>query len=284
MESSKMKQPLSMRLFALALLKHLPPSASALRLLDWSDGVLEAEFSLLRADLQIMRRRPDAAIPPDSVDAIIAFDQALNADALAQGLRLLRPGGRLIAVDPAGTLDKRYLERLESAGYTRILVEAAIDDPNVAEAPVGVLLRGEKQHTTADTLARVQVAAARDLPSGAGVDLSAYTGHYVHVLVRQTPNTPIWMRADDEPLRWDAVSVDGAVLVFSSLPKAVAFMQQAVLRGQIVGVNKIAKFRAEVVRLTWTHPTRVNPDSEALDGRAVDFLPLDPTTAEQPDE
>lgn len=276
-----------MRLFALALLKHLPPSAARLQLLDWSDGTLGEELPDWRADLEITRCRSEAAVAPDSADAIIAFDQALNADALAAGLRALRAGGRLIAVDPVGTLDSTYLARLESAGYTRILVEAAIDDPNVADAPIGVLLRGEKPHTTADTLARVQIGAARDSSSGMGVDLAAYAGKYVHVLIRQTPNRPAWASVPDADIIWEAAALSDeplTLLAFSSLPKAVAFMQSAVLRGQIIGVNKIAKFSAERARLVWTHPARINPDLSILDGRAVTFIGIERQYAEVPDE
>ncbi|MDZ4764157.1 MAG: hypothetical protein SGI73_06350 [Chloroflexota bacterium] len=280
-----MKKPLSMRLFAMATLKHLPPSASSLRLIDWTDGSLGSQLPYLRADLNVMRRRPDVDLPDDSADAIIAFAQSLDAETLAAGLRLLRAGGRLIAVDPAGEPDKSYVERLESAGYTRILVEAALDDPALSDAALGVLMRGEKPHTTDDTLARVRIASDRDAPLRVGADeFAAYSGNYVHVLIRQTPNIPVWARKPDAEIVWEAVFVDGSALVFSSLPKAVAFMQQAVLRGQIAGVNKIAKFSAELARLFWTFPARVNADVSILDGRAVTFVRLERQYAEAPDE
>jgi hypothetical protein len=273
------KKPLSMRLFGLAAMKHLPPSAPPLRLIDWSDGAL-TETPYWRADVQVERRRADADLPPDSADAIIALDQSLDADALAFGLRALRPGGRLIAIDPMGKLDSSYLARLESAGYTRILVEAALDDPALADEPIGVLMRGEKPHQTDDTLARVQVASERDTQS----DTAASRSPFIYLLIVQTPNRPVWARDQAEPIRWQAVSADGAALAFSSLPKAVAFMQRAVLSGQIAGVNKIAKFRKDVIAHVWTFPLRLNPDSAWLDGHDIALIDIDPAFAEAPDE
>ncbi|PJF24587.1 MAG: hypothetical protein CUN53_17075, partial [Phototrophicales bacterium] len=172
------KKPLSMRLFGLAAMKHLPPSAPPLRLIDWSDGKL-AEIPYWRADVQVERRSPRINLPPDSADAIIALDQSLDSDALAVGLRALRPGGRLIAVDPIGALDSSYLTRLEAAGYTRILVEAALDDPALADEPIGVLMRGEKPHHTGDTLARVQVASERDTER----DTAASRSPFIYLLI-----------------------------------------------------------------------------------------------------
>jgi hypothetical protein len=273
------KKPLSMRLFGLAAMKHLPPSAPPLRLIDWSDGAL-TETPYWRADVLVERRRADADLSPDSADAIIALDQSLDAAALAVGLRALRPGGRLIAIDPMGKLDSSYLARLESAGYTRILVEAALDDPALADEPIGVLMRGEKPHLTHDTLARVQVALER----GAEIKTAASRSPFIYLLIVQTPNRPVWSRGEDEAIRWRAVAADGAALAFSSLPKAVAFMQRAVLSGQIMGVNKIAKFRKDVIAQAWMVPLRLNPDMVWLDGRDMSLIDIDPAFAEAPDE
>jgi hypothetical protein len=276
-----LKKPPLMRLFGMAAMKHLPPSAPPLRLIDWSGGAL-AEIPYWRDDVQVERRRIDADLPADSADAIIALDQALSADALAAGLRALRPGGRLIAIDPAGNLDSTYLARLESAGYTRILVEAALDDPAVAEAPIGVLMRGEKPHLTDGTLERVRIVSERSAEPDD--DLENYHGRFVYLLIVQTPNRPIWARGAGEPIRWRAVAAGGAALVFSSLPKAVAFMQRAVLTGQITGVNKIAKFRKDAIASAWTFPLRLNPDLAWLDGRGIALLDIDPSLAEASDE
>lgn len=263
------QKPHHRRLFVTLILKHLPPSASALRLLDWS-GIDFADMLLaLRPDLVIS---PERDLPPASVDAIVA--QTLDDDRLNAALDLLRPGGRLIMLDPDGAMDKRQVGRLEDAGYTRILVEPLLDDGS------GVLMRGEKPHLTGDTLARVQIASQREPES----DMVGYRGHFVYLLIIQTPNRPVWARSDDEPIRWGAVSAGGAALVFSSLPKAVAFMQRAVLSGQITGVNKIAKFRKEAVASLWTFPLRLNPDAASLDGRDIALIDIDPSLAEAPDE
>jgi hypothetical protein len=258
-----------MRLFVTLLIKHLPPSASALRLLDWSGSDFADGLIALRPDLVI---KPERDLPPASADAIVA--QTLDDVRLNAALDLLRPGGRLIMLDADGAMDKRQVGRLEDAGFTRILVEPLLDDGS------GVLMRGEKPHQTSDRLARVQIASERDSES----DLAGYRGHFVYLLIIQTPNRPVWARGDDEPIRWRAVAADGAVLVFSSLPKAVAFMQRAVLSGQITGVNKIAKFRKESVASLWTFPLRLNPDSASLDGRDIALIEIDPSLAEAPDE
>lgn len=269
----------SMRLFGLAAMKHLPPSAPPLRLIDWSDGAL-AETPYWRADVRVERCHADADLLPNSADAIIALDQALNSDALAAGLRALRPGGRLIAIDPMGRLDSSYLARLEAAGYTRILVEAALDDLALADEPIGVLMRGEKPHQTDDTLARVQIASERDSET----DTAASRSPFIYLLIIQTPNRPVWARGEDEPIRWQAVSADGAALAFSSLPSAVAFMQRAVLSGQVVGVNKIAKFRKDAFAHIWTSSLRLNPNLGWLDGRTITLIDIDPAFAEAPEE
>ena len=73
------------------------------------------------------------------------------------------------------------------------------------------------------------------------------------------------------------------VLAFSSLPKAVEFMQPAVVAGRIKDVNKIAKFRWEVAR-DWPFPVMLNPSDEIFDTHAAALLAVDPDTAEAPDE
>jgi hypothetical protein len=274
-----LKKPPLMRLFGMAAMKHLPPSAPPLRLIDWSGGAL-ADVPYWRDDVQVERRRIDADLPADSADAIVALDQALSAEALAAGLRALRPGGRLIAIDPTGKLNSTYMARLESAGYTRILVEAALDDPELGDVPIGVLMRGEKPHLTDDTLERVRSISERGAEQGA----EDHRSRFIYLLIVQTPNRPSWARGAGEPIRWQAVAADGIALAFSSLPKAVAFMQRAVLSGQIAGVNKIAKFRRDAVASVWAFPMRLNADAAWLDGRGIALIDIDPALAEAPDE
>lgn len=264
---------------ALAVARHLPPSAASLRLLDVG-GRAGATLAGLRADLDIHTAPPDPAqwpVEPDSVDAVVAVGARPDAALLAAALAVLRPGGRLMLVDVDGAPDEAAVRTLDGAGFTRILVEAAMPGR-------GVLMRAEKPHTTADTLRRVAQVAARD----AGlVDLNSYSGPYVHLLVRQTPNKPVWERAPGERLAWEAAAIvtegEPALLAFSALPRAVAFMQPAVLAGQIRDVNKVVKFsRATAQR--WTARVLLNPPVEILSEREVVFLEIDPATAEAPDE
>ena len=142
----------------------------------------------------------------------------------------------------------------------------------------------EVYFTTDDTLARVRAAADKDAHA---LDPAAYTGRYIHLLIRQTPNKPAWALRDGETVTWEAVALgqgdEGVLLAFSSLPKAVSFMQPAVLRGAIVGVSKVAKFSRETAA-GWLHRLLLNPDVSVLDGRGVTFVPIDPASAETPDE
>lgn len=248
------------------LIKHLPPSASTLRLLDVSGGVGDV-LAARRADLAVTVGK---ATEENSVDAAVAYDTPLDDELLAGVLRALRPGGRLIALETQGEADSARVQRLAAAGYTRILVEELL--------PAGVLMRGEKPHTTDDTLARVQSVAALD----SGIE---FRGRYVHLLIRQTPNKPVWALKPGETVTWQAVALaDGdssRLLAFSSLPNAVAFMQPAVVAGSIRDVNKVAKFSRATAQ-EWT--LLVNPPLEVLDGREIILVPIDPASAETPDE
>ena len=261
-----------------AMAKHLPPSGAALRLLDW-DGATGEILRELRADLDIQTVNTQEDWQPNSFDAIAIYDRAY-LPLLPNALTALRPGGRLIIVDSNQDPDSQYVSLLESAGYTRILVETAAECP----LPIGVLMRGEKPHTTADTLARVRVAAqADDLLT----DLNRYPGRYLHLLIRQTPNKPVWALSPDEPLHWHAIAIqheDGAALLaFSSLSKAVAFMQPAVLSGQLRDVNKVGKF-ATVTAQGWSLPLLLNPSHDVLTDYVQITLAVDPATAETADE
>jgi hypothetical protein len=74
------------------------------------------------------------------------------------------------------------------------------------------------------------------------------------------------------------------LLMFSSLLKAVAFMQAAILAGAIAGVNKVGKFPAEAAR-GWPLPLTLNPTFEAVSGLAAGpALAVDPRTAITGDE
>ena len=268
------------QLHALAevMVKHLPPSGSRLRLLDVG-GRATATFLARRDDLEI--DAPDT-LPvddtPDSADSVTFLgDVNTLSDAFfVDTLRLLRPGGRMIVADPNGAPDKTWVQRLEAAGHIRILVEGAESG--------GVLIRGEKPHTTHSTFARVRVAANADADN---LTLETFDGAYVFVLVQQSPNKPVWKLADDEELRWDAVTAsDGntqRMVAFTSLPKAVSLMQPAVMSGVVRDVNKVGKFSRETA-VSWPYPVLLNPTLDALKTQTITLVPLDPTTAEAPDE
>lgn len=265
------------RLFIEAMAKHLPPSASILRLAD-VNGAAGDVLRELRADLDVLPVYGETwNLATDSVDAITAFGHRLAQLPLEEALKALRPGGRLIVVDPDGETHRSPVQALEKAGYTRILVEAAVET-------AGVLMRGEKPHTTGDTTERVNLVAARDRTA---TNLSSFKGRYLHLLIRQTPNKPVWALTPDDPLRWEAVAVRQgdveAVLAFSSLPNAVSLMQAAVLAGTLRDVNKVGKFsRATAER--WQFQILLNPTPDFLTESSVVMLSIDPATAETGDE
>lgn len=255
------------------MVKHLPPSGANLRLLDVNGATGEA-FSKRRDDLQITKKTGVAAswqLAPDSFDAVAAVDVDTTTSFLATCLKALRPGGRLIVVLSDQSVSMDWVACLEQAGYTRTLVESAL------EYGYGVLLRGEKPHTEARTVDRIRQVADQD----------QWAGRYVHLLIRQTPNKPVWALEPGTVIEWWAAAVQGgdgpALLAFSSLPKAVAFMQPAVIQGLIKDVNKVGKFSRETAR-AWTMPVVVNATLESLAGHDIVYLPVDPTTAELPDE
>ncbi len=263
------------------LLKQLPPSASTLRLLDVGGrlGVLlhaaRPDIAPFTASLRIADWDDEAS----GYDAIVAYDHLPDAAFLTACWTRLRAGGRLVVLNPHTPFAVAHGQALEQAGFVRVLVEST--------AGGGVLLRGERPHTTQDTLSRVQVASAREADA---LTFATYSGRFVHVLVQQTPNKPVWRMTADDVLTWQAVTLEALpprLLGFSSLPKAVAFMQAAVLRGWVQGVNKVAKFRKDALlaALNGAADIALNPaPDDTTFAQAAGWLPLDPTYAEQPDE
>lgn len=250
--------------------KHLPPSGASLRLLDIG-GQTGVTLAVLRPDINLTVIEPGAAwsFAADSFDAITALDVPVTSELLENALTTLRPGGRLILVDSDGVAEESHVRILEMAGFTRILVE-------------DVLMRGEKPHTEERTVDRILQVANQDAPSAS---LQDYRGRFVYLLIEQTPNKPVWALRPDDLIEWRAVSVgeDETLLVFSSLPRAVAFMQPAVMAGLVTGVNKVAKFKREVV-LNWTRPLLLNASIDVLKGQAVNLVSVDHDAAEAPDE
>ncbi len=265
------------RLLIEAMAKHLPPSGASLRLVDVL-GKAAAILREQRPDIEVVsapRKLTNWRIEPDSVDAVTAYDSEPSPDLLNSAMRVLRPGGRLIILNSRLDPSEAYVKTLEAADYTRILVEVGAECP----LPVGALMRGEKPHTEAHTVDRVKQVAAKDAP--------IRTARYLHLLIHQTPYKPVWRMTPDDTIMWQAVGVEGdgevVLLTFSSLPKAVEFMQPAVMAGHITNVNKIAKFKWDVVK-QWPYPTILNPSDEIFDTQAVAMLEIDRTTAETPDE
>jgi hypothetical protein len=163
-----------------------------------------------------------------------------------------------------------YLSR---AGFDRILTERAVQG-------YGILSRGEKPYTHLSTVERISQTAALDsevaelqVVDSAALD-TVSRGRFVFLLVRQTPNKPQWALKPGEAIRWDAAMVnvvstgsDGQgkpyLLAFTSLPKAVEFMQPAVTSGLIKDINKVAKFD-KTVGQRWAAEVLINPTFEVL--------------------
>jgi hypothetical protein len=265
------------RLLIEAMAKHLPPSGASLRLVDVL-GKTAAILREQRPDIEVVyapKKLTGWRIDADSVDAVAAYDCEPSPDLLKSAMRVLRPGGRLIILNSQLNPSEAYVKTLEAADYTRILVEIGAECP----LPVGALMRGEKPHTEEHTLDRVKQIAAQDAP--------IRTARYLHLLIHQTPHKPAWRLTTDDTIMWQAVGVVGddevVLLTFSSLPKAVEFMQSAVMAGRITDVNKIAKFKWDVVK-EWPYPTILNPSDEIFDTQAVAMLDIDRMTAESADE
>jgi hypothetical protein len=265
------------RLLIEAMAKHLPPSGPAVRLIDVG-GRAGAILYEMRPDIEIVlspRKYSEWNIEPGSVDAVVAFGRLPEPALLDSALTALRPGGRLIVMNEQGEPDDAYVRTLEQGGYNRILVETGAECP----LPVGVLMRGEKPHTESHPVDRIKKIASQGD--------TQRQGRYVHLLIRQNPDKPAWKLSPEDKIEWQAVGVAGndetVALAFSSLPKAVEFMQPVVKAGKLAGVNKIAKFKWDVAR-AWPFPMMLNPTSDIFETYSVAMVQVDPATAEAPDE
>ncbi len=275
-----MNQDSLKRHYIYAMAKHLPPSASNLRLLD-INGHAGDFLSERREDLDIQSLAIDtlsiSTIDDDSVDSVVAYDIPLETPLLNSVLSMMRSGGRFIVVLPRGQASEDHVKLLENHGYVRILVEPAVDG-------LGVLIRGEKAHTTDNTLERIQQVATSDADM---LDLDTFKGRYVHLLIRQSPNKPVWKLEPNEQLSWEAVTIERQgemiLLGFSSLPKAVGFMQPAVVDGVILDINKVGKFSKQTAS-TWTWKVLLNPTLDSIRDERITMISIDPNTAEASDE
>lgn len=326
------------------MMRHLPPSAAQLTLLDvgcghgnstrlfldlradvraigidFAGGMLDMAKRMTAttsADVQARARWSQADVtrlpfPDASVDAItghsLYYMLGDREGFLRECLRVLRPGGRLILLDPAARpfpvdvlrtahslrvkaavmswhavsrMHQRFsLEemtaRLTAAGFARVLTERAVEG-------YGVLSRGERPYQVGtSTVARIAQTAAPDgalsADALAAMDAAqlpaAAKGRHLFLLVRQSPDKPAWALQPGDIITWDAATVtDGegraTLLAFSSLPKAVQFMQPAVTANRLVGVNKVAKFDKSIAQ-TWEGRALLNPPFAALADSAV---------------
>ena len=268
------------RHFVAVMAKHLPPSASTLHLLDL-DGISGEILSEWRDDLEIHPLPPaeisQCSFCSNSLDAAVAYDIELTSDLLDLVLDGLRPGGRFIALQSRDSVSESHPRQFSDQGYVRILVEPALDG-------LGVLLRGEKPHVTADTLDRIQSVAQADSDS---LDLEQYRGRYLHLLIQQQPNKPTWKMTPADSISWRAIAIEREsepiLLVFSSLPKSVGFLQPAVLAGVIQDVNKVGKF-SRATAADWAWKSILNPTLESVRHQTFVTVGIDPSTAEAADE
>jgi SAM-dependent methyltransferase len=326
------------------LTKQLPPSQSRLRLLDVGCGPGNSirEFVKRRPDIDaigldslmnmltiahhtypqrlwVLGDAEHLPFADNSFDVVTANSLMYllpNPQAfLTEAWRVLRPGGRLVLLNPAqgivplnawrwlrpdvrvsisffmwhmvGILHRRdttetLLTSLQDAGFVRILTETTLKG-------WGIIGRGEKPYPPAMN-PRQRISLNTETNTGK-TDLSTLPSRYVHLLIRQTPNKPAWALSPDEHITWSALRLgwEGqtpTVLAFSSLPKAVEFMQVAILADKVHDVNKIAKFN-HTTALKWPFPLMLNPSSETLTSAqtlSVDWQAIDPTSAEMSDE
>lgn len=239
--------------------KHLPPSANQPRVL-----ALDAASA--------------ASLPPEveltllpNVPAMAEFDAIIGTASersLSGCYKLLRPGGRLILVSDRDSADS-LLENLTEAGFIHCLVE--IENGLT-------LYRGERPPMGAST---TRLASLTTAPPPSQIQ----TLKFIYLLVAQTPNKPAWKLLPDETIRWQAATVLDAqtnspiLLAFSSLVRAVNFMQPAVLAGAFKGINKVGKFASEIAQ-QWELPLLLNPNFDDLrETRPGDFFDVDPQVA-----
>lgn len=272
--------------------RQLPPSGANLQLLDISDT----------ADVRnlLVARRPDVHVTVAALsdlelfearhyDAIVAVGVHLSVMQVVAARNLLRPGGRLVVFNSAHPEPKQAAATLTEAGFARVLAE---------RLPDGIMFRGESAYDgNLSTIERVSMTATQRgaiQPAIMGLyeqdAIRAMNGRFVQVLVRQTPNLPVWRMAPDIDIAWQMAAIKTAqhptiILAFSALPKAVAWMQQAVLNGFLPDIHKIVKF-SKITAATWQHPLLLNPDFEVVLGLAQStlFVAVDRHTAESPDE
>ena len=177
-----------------------------------------------------------------------------------------------------GSVSESQARMLRENGYARLLGGAGAGRPRRLAARRKATSDGRHRPARSRSVAR----ADGDL-----LDLEQYAGRYLHLLIRQLPNKPVWKLTGEETITWQAAAFDdGArqvLLAFSSLPKAVGFLQPAVLEGLIRDVNKVAKFSRDTAH-SWTWAVVLNPTLDSIQGKLLTTVQLDPASAEAPDE
>jgi hypothetical protein len=222
--------------------RHLPPSANQPRIL-----VLDAQAAAS------FPPEVKTHLPPQSgvFDAVVGYvrpDPTL--DNLEAWYQQLRPSGRLILAAQAEP--KSLLEALRQGGFIHCLVESQPDG--------WILYRGERPPDGV-TLAELSE----------GEDGRALEAPFFFIPVTQTPNKPVWRLEPDEKIVWqaptrlDPASGQPNLLVFSSLLRAVAFMQRAVLANTVQGINKVGKFPNALVK-GWGQSFLLNPTFHVVRG------------------
>ncbi len=249
------------------LARHLPPSADLPRVLALDTdaaGELKAAAHVTGPD-----QAQGAGGPYDA----IAGSLPPEPEALGRLWRQLRPGGRVILTAAAGE-PQALLQALVAAGFIHCLIEPAGARTlyRGERPPAGSSLERQKRLAGAGLSEAVQPEAAQRETPQRGISEAALP-RYLFLLITQTPNKPVWKLQPGDAVEWHAATLldaDGRprLAAFSSLPKAVAFMQNAILARMLSGVNKVGKFPASAAQ-AWPVPLLLNPDFEAVAGAPV---------------
>ena len=238
------------------ILKHLPPSADL-------PNVHACDERGRRWAMALQRQGHITLNDRQAIDGVLASDLSFAPEAAQR----LRPQGRAIFLIPNGAevASQAVVQALTSAGLVRVLTEAVLDGAYL-------LARGERPAGQPRPVERSERSVAiADITPGALNPIEAQQAaeryRALHLLVQQDPPGRGW--AESAAVTWRAstvrdVAADRVVLLaFTSLVKAVAFMQPAVLAGAIHHINKMPRY--EVVHLIkWGLPVIVNPVFEVL--------------------
>ena len=280
------------------MIRHLPPSSHNLMLLDISsDDMFAAAVAARRKDVHIIRYGTEAQhhlhgdsnlpLASCSLDAVSALSPSIedHTQWFKEVLRVLRPGGRfMMYINLTKTANMAAI--LADNGFARVLGE-------VIEK--GTLIRGEKPYdadqTTVERTAQTsQSNKNTTIVLSMGRDYEQIRARFLYILIWQLPNKPVWRMTAADVITWSTPQIETfngtQVLAFTSLPKAVAFMQRAVLADFINDINRIVKFEKTIVA-DWNQTILLNPDSSIMhNGQRISAqgFAVDPSQAEAADE